>query len=163
MHGFRLAQPQVGERAALIGLGLLGLLTAQIAAAAGCEVFGIDDDPLSNWLPLGIQSVVRCWPPNRHRHSHAAAADVVHLPIPPNDPVNWRPPSRDRFRGCPGAVGRRSAVRTMRKSYVHKFAVLRPGSLRSSYEQSGMITRLAMWLDGWPQLSRRSISWPVAP
>ena len=44
MHGFRLAQPQVGERVAVIGLGLLGLLTIQIAAAAGCQVFGIDVD-----------------------------------------------------------------------------------------------------------------------
>ena len=40
MHGFRLARPQVGERVGVIGLGLLGLLTAQIAAAAGCQVFG---------------------------------------------------------------------------------------------------------------------------
>lgn len=31
MHGFRLAEPQVGERVAVIGLGLLGLLSAQIA------------------------------------------------------------------------------------------------------------------------------------
>ena len=45
LHGFRLAQPQVGERVAVIGLGLLGLLTAQIAAAAGCRVFGIDTNP----------------------------------------------------------------------------------------------------------------------
>ena len=44
MHGFRLAQPQVGERVAVIGLGLLGLLTVQIAAAAGCQVLGIDMD-----------------------------------------------------------------------------------------------------------------------
>ncbi len=38
MHGFRLAQPQVGERVAVIGLGLLGLLAAGIARAAGCVV-----------------------------------------------------------------------------------------------------------------------------
>src|SRR5512142_3050334 len=45
MHGFRLAQPQLGERVAIIGLGLLGLLAAGIARAAGCSVFGIDLDP----------------------------------------------------------------------------------------------------------------------
>ncbi len=45
LHGFRLAESQVGERVAVIGLGLLGLLAAQIAAAAGCRVFGIDLDP----------------------------------------------------------------------------------------------------------------------
>lgn len=42
MQGFRLAQPQIGEFVCIIGLGLLGLLTAQIARAAGCIVFGVD-------------------------------------------------------------------------------------------------------------------------
>lgn len=45
MQGFRLAQPQIGERVAVIGLGLLGLLTVEIAQAAGCKVFGVDLDP----------------------------------------------------------------------------------------------------------------------
>lgn len=45
MHGFRLASPQVGETVCVIGLGLLGLLAAQIARAAGCIVFGIDLSP----------------------------------------------------------------------------------------------------------------------
>lgn len=42
LHGFRLANPQVGERVAIIGMGLLGLLAAGIARVAGCDVFGID-------------------------------------------------------------------------------------------------------------------------
>ena len=42
LHGFRLAEPQVGERVAVIGLGLLGRLAAGIAEAAGCAVLGID-------------------------------------------------------------------------------------------------------------------------
>lgn len=45
LQGFRLAQPQVGEQVAIIGLGLLGLLTVAIARAAGCTVFGVDLDP----------------------------------------------------------------------------------------------------------------------
>ncbi|MBC8504546.1 MAG: bi-domain-containing oxidoreductase [Anaerolineales bacterium] len=45
MHGFRLARLQVGDRVAVIGLGLLGLLTVGIAHAAGCHVFGVDIDP----------------------------------------------------------------------------------------------------------------------
>ncbi|MCK7527470.1 MAG: hypothetical protein MZV64_62625 [Ignavibacteriales bacterium] len=45
LHGFRLAEPQLGENVAVIGLGLLGLLTIQIAAAAGCRVLGMDTDP----------------------------------------------------------------------------------------------------------------------
>lgn len=45
MHGFRLGGAQVGESVAVIGLGLLGLLSAGIARAAGCRVIGIDLDP----------------------------------------------------------------------------------------------------------------------
>ena len=45
LHGFRLAEVQLGERVAVIGLGLLGLLTVGLARAAGCAVFGVDLDP----------------------------------------------------------------------------------------------------------------------
>jgi threonine dehydrogenase-like Zn-dependent dehydrogenase len=44
LHGFRLAQPQLGECVGVIGLGLLGLLAVTIARAAGCQVFGVDLD-----------------------------------------------------------------------------------------------------------------------
>ena len=45
LHGFRLSEPRVGEKVAVIGLGLLGLLTVQIALAAGCQVLGVDINP----------------------------------------------------------------------------------------------------------------------
>ena len=45
LHGFRLAEPQLGENVAVIGLGLLGLLTIQLASAAGCRVWGVDTNP----------------------------------------------------------------------------------------------------------------------
>ena len=44
LHGFRLADVQLGARVAVIGLGLLGQLAASIASAAGCQVFAIDLD-----------------------------------------------------------------------------------------------------------------------
>ena len=61
LHGFRLAQPQIGETVAVIGLGLLGLLTAQIAAAAGCRVLGIDVNPqrIALAASLGLEAVLR--------------------------------------------------------------------------------------------------------
>jgi predicted dehydrogenase/threonine dehydrogenase-like Zn-dependent dehydrogenase len=61
MHGFRQAGTQVGERVAVIGLGLLGLLTVGIANAAGCAVFGVDLDPRRVALAtnLGAQAVLR--------------------------------------------------------------------------------------------------------
>jgi predicted dehydrogenase/threonine dehydrogenase-like Zn-dependent dehydrogenase len=45
MNGFRLAKIQLGESVAIIGLGLLGLITAKLAQAAGCAVLGIDTNP----------------------------------------------------------------------------------------------------------------------
>lgn len=61
LHGFRLAQPQLGESVAIIGLGLLGLLTVQIARAAGCRAFGIDLDShrVEMARQFGVEAVTR--------------------------------------------------------------------------------------------------------
>ncbi len=61
LQGFRLAHPQLGESVAIIGMGLLGLLAAGIARAAGCHVFGIDLSPSRVVLAnkLGFLSAVR--------------------------------------------------------------------------------------------------------
>ena len=61
LHGFRLAQPQVGENIVVIGLGLLGLLGMQIALASGCRVLGVDIDPARvEWTKkAGVQAVLR--------------------------------------------------------------------------------------------------------
>lgn len=45
LQGFRLANPQIGDKVAIIGLGLLGLILGDIAQSAGCEVMGVDIDP----------------------------------------------------------------------------------------------------------------------
>lgn len=45
MQGVRNAKLSVGENVAVIGLGLIGLLTVEIVKAAGCRVFGVDVDP----------------------------------------------------------------------------------------------------------------------
>jgi len=44
LQGLRLANPQLGETVAVIGLGLIGLLAVQLARAAGCSVIGMDID-----------------------------------------------------------------------------------------------------------------------
>jgi predicted dehydrogenase/threonine dehydrogenase-like Zn-dependent dehydrogenase len=44
MQGVRRASPQLGDVAAVIGLGLLGQITVQILRANGCQVIGIDID-----------------------------------------------------------------------------------------------------------------------
>ena len=50
LHGVRLAELQLGGQVAVIGLGLLGQLTVQLARASGCRVAGVD--PLPDRLEL---------------------------------------------------------------------------------------------------------------
>ncbi|NQT97413.1 MAG: zinc-binding dehydrogenase [Candidatus Marinimicrobia bacterium] len=59
LQGIRLANPTLGEVFTVTGLGLVGLLTAQILKANGCNVLGIDNDPekLKLAQQLGIQTV----------------------------------------------------------------------------------------------------------
>ncbi|HEU5101197.1 MAG TPA: bi-domain-containing oxidoreductase, partial [Roseiflexaceae bacterium] len=45
LQGLRQAQPTLGETIVVLGLGLLGLLTAQMLKANGCRVLGMDVDP----------------------------------------------------------------------------------------------------------------------
>jgi predicted dehydrogenase len=45
LHGVREAGLTLGERAAVIGLGLIGLITVQLLKAQGCRVMGVDLDP----------------------------------------------------------------------------------------------------------------------
>jgi predicted dehydrogenase/threonine dehydrogenase-like Zn-dependent dehydrogenase len=45
LQGIRLAQPTLGEVFVVSGLGLIGLLTAQLLKAQGCRVLGLDPDP----------------------------------------------------------------------------------------------------------------------
>lgn len=45
MHGVRQAEIALGDRVLVVGLGLVGLIAAQLARAAGARVFGTDLDP----------------------------------------------------------------------------------------------------------------------
>ncbi len=54
------AQLQIGQTVCIVGLDLLGLLTAQIAQLSGCKVIGIDSDThrLSKATEIGIQTIL---------------------------------------------------------------------------------------------------------
>ncbi|MBT5491152.1 zinc-binding dehydrogenase [bacterium] len=45
LQGVRQTEPKLGERVAVMGLGLLGQLTVQLLKANGCKVIGSDVDP----------------------------------------------------------------------------------------------------------------------
>ena len=61
MQGVRRAQPTLGETFVVIGLGVLGQLTAQLLRASGCRVIGIDLDAtrLAFAQELGMHAGVR--------------------------------------------------------------------------------------------------------
>lgn len=44
LQGIRLANPTFGETVVVVGLGLIGLITAQLLKANGCQVIGFDYD-----------------------------------------------------------------------------------------------------------------------
>mgnify|MGYP000291746597 FL=1 len=44
LQGIRLANPTLGETVVVVGLGLIGLVTAQLLKANGCRVIGFDYD-----------------------------------------------------------------------------------------------------------------------
>ena len=46
LEGLRLAAPTLGERFVVTGLGLVGLLAAQLLRQAGCRVLGLDMNPV---------------------------------------------------------------------------------------------------------------------
>lgn len=59
LQGIRLAQPTLGECFVVTGLGLIGILTAQLLQAQGCRVLGLDlaPDKLALANQLGIETV----------------------------------------------------------------------------------------------------------
>lgn len=48
LQGIRLCEPQLGETIVVVGLGLIGLITAELLTANGCRVIGIDPDEQKN-------------------------------------------------------------------------------------------------------------------
>ena len=54
LHGVRRAEPTLGERFVVIGLGVLGQLTAQLLAANGCVVVGSDLEKSRAELALSL-------------------------------------------------------------------------------------------------------------
>jgi predicted dehydrogenase len=146
LHGFRLAEPQLGENVAVIGLGLLGLLTVQLAAAAGCRVWGVDTNP--ERVALAEQfGVAACSRQNAEDSARAFSANrgfdsvIICADTSSNDPVELAGAiARDRAKiVATGAVG----LNFPRKIYFEKelsFINSRsygPGRYDPSYEENG--------------------------
>ncbi len=146
MHGVRLSGAQLGDRVAVIGLGLLGLLTAGILHASGCQVLGIDLEPQRVALAglMGAEGVLR---PQAEEaaaafsKNHGADAVLICADSQSDDPVELAGAiARDRAKVVAvGAVG----LGIPRKLYYEKeldFLVSRsygPGRYDPEYEEAG--------------------------
>jgi len=146
LHGFRLAEAQLGERVAVVGLGLLGLLAVEIAQAAGCQVLGVDLDAgrVDLACRLGAQAVLReqaAEAAASFSHGRGCDAVLICADTPSADPVELAGVlARDRARVIAiGAVG----LQIPRKIYYEKeltFLNSRsygPGRYDPSYEEGG--------------------------
>lgn len=146
LHGFRLGNPQIGEKVAIIGLGLLGLMMIDICKAAGLQVFGIDLDPDRVELARirGVPAVHNDQALSQGvSFTHNRGFDQVFIcaDTSSNDPVELAG-SISRDRGTVVAVGA-VGLEIPRKIYYEKeikFLISRsygPGRYDNQYEEEG--------------------------
>lgn len=146
LHGFRLAELQLGSYTAVIGSGLLGLLSAGISRAAGCRVVCFDLDPERVRLAekSGFQAFIRDKAEDLTPGFTAGEGFdgvLICADTPSNDPVELAGQiARDRARiVAVGAVG----MEIPRKLYFQKeltFINSRsygPGRYDPAYEEAG--------------------------
>jgi predicted dehydrogenase/threonine dehydrogenase-like Zn-dependent dehydrogenase len=146
LHGVRQADVSLGERVAVIGLGLVGQLTGLLLRAAGCTVVGIDLNAalLDNARTIGAAD--SCFPRTAlgdvlPREVENCDAVIVTAATSSNDPVELAPRlCRDRGRVViVGDVG----LQIPRAPYYDKEIDLRlsrsygPGRYDPAYEEHG--------------------------
>ena len=146
LQGVRQAEPRIGERVAVIGLGLIGLLTAQILKANGCAVLGVDPDAERAAMArrLGADAAVAegagaaC---DAFTGGRGADAVIITAATPSNEPVESAA-AMARKRGRVVAVGL-VGLHVPREPFYRKELDLRlststgPGRYDPVYEEEG--------------------------
>ncbi|MFT4538011.1 MAG: putative dehydrogenase [Planctomycetota bacterium] len=146
LQGVRQADPRIGERVVVIGLGLLGLLTVQILKANGCAVMGVDIDPEKIDLvkQLGADVAV-CGDAERaceaFTDGRGADAVIIAAATPSNQPIEMAA-EMSRLKGRVVVVGL-VGMDVPRESFYRKELDLKlsmsygPGRYDSDYEEGG--------------------------
>jgi predicted dehydrogenase/NADPH:quinone reductase-like Zn-dependent oxidoreductase len=150
LHGVRLGECQVGDRVAVIGLGLLGLLAVQILKASGARVLALDLDSkkvaLARELGADIANVIGesnlATTVKQFTGGAGVDAVLIYAGTKSNDPLNLSADiARDRAKIIAiGAVG----LDVPREAFFHKELSLTvsrswgPGVEDSAYELKGV-------------------------
>jgi len=149
LQGVRVAEVKLGERVAVIGLGLVGQLAAQILQAAGCVVWGLDPDPervrLANELGIDFACQNLVWEQGPYsalcRRGQGADAVILTAATRSNEPVELAG-ELARDRGVVVVVGD-VRVDIPREHYYKKELQVRysrsygPGRYDPEYEEGG--------------------------
>jgi predicted dehydrogenase/threonine dehydrogenase-like Zn-dependent dehydrogenase len=149
MQSVRIADLRLGENVVIIGLGLIGLIVAQILKASGCRVFGVDIDAQRiKWVEENniCQAVVRN-DDNIHdkilefTKGYGADTVIITAAVESNDPVSLAG-EISRYKGRVVVVGR-TIMNAPRETYLFKELELctsyayGPGSDDPTYEIEG--------------------------
>ncbi len=146
LQGVRQTQPLIGERIAVIGLGLIGLLTVQILKANGCAVLGVDPDQERVALArkLGADVAVSSSPEKACEAftcGRGADAVIITAATSSNGPIESAA-EMSRHKGRVVAVGL-VGLNVPRDAFYHKELDLRlsmsygPGRYDPAYEEGG--------------------------
>lgn len=147
LQGVRQTEPKLGEKVAVMGLGLLGQLTVQLLKANGCKVIGSDIDPTKMDLALKLGADEVCHASelikksNEFSNGYGVDAVIIAASTSSNQPV-IDAAEISRMRGRVvflGMVG----MDIPRNSYYKKELDLRlsmaygPGRYDPEYEEKG--------------------------
>jgi predicted dehydrogenase/threonine dehydrogenase-like Zn-dependent dehydrogenase len=150
LQGVRLLEPTLGETIVVIGLGLIGLLSVQVARANGCHVVGFDIDPAkvalarqfgaeSFLLGQGLDPVKLVL---EFTKGHGCDGVLITASTESRDPVRWAP-QMCRQRGRVSLVGVCDLDMSREDFYKKeiRFQVscsYGPGRYDANYEQKNM-------------------------
>ena len=146
LQGVRIADPRLGERVVVMGLGLIGLLTVQLLKANGCRVLGYDPNPgrvalarslgADDAVSSGLEAATLAF-----TGQHGADAVLLTASTPSNEPIN-QAATISRMKGRVVVVGL-VGMRLDREPFYKRELDLRlamstgPGRYDADYEQGG--------------------------
>jgi len=150
LQGVRIADVRLGEACVVIGLGLVGQLTVQLLAAAGCRVFGIDvaPDKVALARSLGAHDACERSAPELVERVRAfsqgrgADAILITAATASSDPIQLAP-SLARDRAVVTMVGM-TGMDVPRNAYYERELQVRlsrsygPGRYDRTYEEDGV-------------------------